>query len=259
MGEDVMGSLVRSCNKRWLVQLSGGEWKGKQLSFRNLKPREHLLMVESKSRSQMMMITSQMVKPTTYSSKIITDIPLSESPAASFDQYLDDKPRVFNAIFPDKRRSQQLNEEEWRIQMLPIHFLLLTVWPVIDMRLRCKSKGIDYPPGVPRDITKVVEVEIIRWELQGLDDILKPSEFTLGVKGALYSDRRESLSRLKIQLKMSISFVLPAVLALVPEDVHRGIVESVLDRLVENAKHRVNGSLLADYSEFKREKLNAIF
>lgn len=58
---------------------------------------------------------------------------------------------------------------------------------------------------------------------------------------------------------MSISFVLPAVLALVPEDVHRGIVESVLDRLVENAKHRVNGSLLADYSEFKREKLNAIF
>ncbi|XP_028080943.1 uncharacterized protein LOC114282462 isoform X2 [Camellia sinensis] len=230
MGEDVMGSLVRSCNKRWLVQLSGGEWKGKQLSFRNLKPREHLLMVESKSRSQMMMITNQMVKPTTYSSKIITDIPLSESPA-----------------------------EEWRIQMLPIHFLLLTVWPVIDMRLRCKSKGIDYPPGVPRDITKVVEVEIIRWELQGLDDFLKPSEFTLGVKGALYSDRRESLSRLKIQLKMSISFVLPAVLALVPEDVHRGIVESVLDRLVENAKHRVNGSLLADYSEFKREKLNAIF
>ncbi|GMP30615.1 hypothetical protein CsSME_00005201 [Camellia sinensis var. sinensis] len=111
--------------------------------------------------------------------------------------------------------------------MLPIHFLLLTVWPVIDMRLRCKSKGIDYPPGVPRDITKVVEVEIIRWELQGLDDFLKPSEFTLGVKGALYSDRRESLSRLKIQLKMSISFVLPAVLALVPEDVHRGIVESV--------------------------------
>ncbi|KAL7221374.1 hypothetical protein ACSBR1_023350 [Camellia fascicularis] len=230
MGEDVMGSFVRSCNKRWLVQLSGGEWKGKQLSFRNLKPREHLLMVESKSRSQMMMITNQMVKPTTYSSKIITDIPLSESPL-----------------------------EEWRIQMLPIHFLLLTVWPVIDMRLRCKSKGIDYPPGVPRDITKVVEVEIIRWELQGLDDILKPSEFTLGVKGALYSDRRESLSRLKIQLKMSISFVLPAVLALVPEDVHRGIVESVLDRLVENAKHRVNGSLLADYSEFKREKLNAIF
>lgn len=31
---------------------------------------------------------------------------------ASFDQYLEDKPRVFTAIFPDKRRSQQLNEVE---------------------------------------------------------------------------------------------------------------------------------------------------
>lgn len=29
---------------------------------------------------------------------------------ASFDEYLEDKPRVFKAIFPDKRRSQQLNE-----------------------------------------------------------------------------------------------------------------------------------------------------
>uniref|UniRef100_A0A2K1RA32 Uncharacterized protein n=1 Tax=Populus trichocarpa TaxID=3694 RepID=A0A2K1RA32_POPTR len=29
---------------------------------------------------------------------------------ASFDRYLEDKPRVFKAIFPDKRRSQQLNE-----------------------------------------------------------------------------------------------------------------------------------------------------
>lgn len=194
-----------------------------------------------------------MVNASTYSSRISTDIPLYEVPGASFDRYLEDKPRVFKAIFPDKRRSQQLNEEEWRIHMLPIQFLFLTVLPVIDMRLQCKSQGIGYPPGVPTDVSKVLELDIIRWELQGLDDMLKPSQFSLGVKGALYPDRRGLRSRLKGQLQLSISFVLPPVLALVPEHVRQDVAESVLKTLVENMKTKVNGSLLADYSEFKRE------
>ncbi|KAK3212522.1 hypothetical protein Dsin_017228 [Dipteronia sinensis] len=146
----------------------------------------------------------------TYSSTISTDILLYESPGASFDQYLEDKPRVFNAIFPDKQRCHQLTQEEWRIQMLPIEFLFLTVWPVVDMRLRCK-RGRDYPPQVPLDITKVLELDITRWQLRGLDNILELSHFSLGVKGALYSDRRGTRSRLKGQLEMNISFILPTI------------------------------------------------
>ncbi|PHT55219.1 hypothetical protein CQW23_03705 [Capsicum baccatum] len=140
--------------------------------------------------------------------------------------------------------------------MLPIEFLLITVWPVIDMRLRCKSKGIDYPPGIPPDVSKVLELDIIRWELQGLDDVMKPSQFSLGVKGSLYPDRNGPRSRLKGQLQMSISFVLPPVLALVPEAVRRDVTESVLRRLLQNMKSKVNGSLLSDYAEFKREMQN---
>lgn len=67
----------------------------------------------------------------------------------------------------------------------------------------------------------------IRWELQGLDDVMKPSQFSLGVKGSLYPDRNGPRSRLKGQLQMSISFVLPPVLALVPEAVRRDVTESV--------------------------------
>ncbi|KAH6791175.1 hypothetical protein C2S51_006181 [Perilla frutescens var. frutescens] len=174
-------------------------------------------------------IGAQMVNPSTYSSRISTDIPLYEIPG-----------------------------EEWRVQMLPIEFLFLTVSPVIDMRLRCKSSGVAYPPGIPRDISKVLDLEIIRWELQGLDDMLKPSQFSLSVKGALYPDRRGPRSRLRGQLQMSISFVLPPVLALVPDDIRRDVAESVLKRLVENMKDKVNGSLTADYSEFKRERPKAL-
>ncbi|GAA0145079.1 hypothetical protein LIER_05351 [Lithospermum erythrorhizon] len=201
---------------------------------------------------------ANLMNPSSYSSRISTDIPLYEAPQALFDQYLEDMPRVFKAIFPDKQRSQQLSEEEWRIHMLPIDFLFLRTYPVIDMRLRCKSNGLDYPSGVPQDTSKVLELDIIRWELHGLDDILQPSLFSLGVKGALYPDRHGSRSRLKGQLQMTISFILPPALSLVPDNVRREVADSVLGRLLENMKHKVNGSLLADYNAFKSEKFKSL-
>ena len=60
-----------------------------------------------------------------------------------------------------EKQSVPCMQEEWRINMLPIDFLFQTVKPVIDMRVRCKSQGIEYPPEVPNDITKVVELEIV--------------------------------------------------------------------------------------------------
>ncbi|KAM7465732.1 hypothetical protein LguiB_013294 [Lonicera macranthoides] len=242
----------------------------------------HLLLMRRRRRScsffesKAMMVTP----PSTYSSTIATDNPLSESPFASFDSYLDNKPRVFRAIFAHQQRTKRLNEEEWRIDMLPIQFLFLNARPIIDMRLRCKSKGKDYPAGVPCHISKILELKIIRWDLQGIDEILKPSHFSLGVDGALYPDRHGKESRLRGQLQIKMSFVHPPVLDFVPEDIRRHVAESVrpsiqiyfliinalvvescyvasdqvLKRLMENLKDGMNGSLLADYSEFKREK-----
>ncbi|KAI7728896.1 hypothetical protein M8C21_005601, partial [Ambrosia artemisiifolia] len=181
--------------------------------------------LSSKSRIRRLFIC-KLSNASTYSSRIATDVYLYESPDASFDQYLEDKPRVFKAIFPDKRRSQRLNDEEWRVHMLPIQFLFLTCNPVIDMRLRCKSNGYDYPIGVPPQVSKVLDLDIVRWELLGLEDIVKPSEFSLGVKGALYPYRQGDRSRLKGQLSMSITFDLPPVLSLIPEDVRRDVAQT---------------------------------
>uniref|UniRef100_A0A2C9WAX2 DUF1997 domain-containing protein n=1 Tax=Manihot esculenta TaxID=3983 RepID=A0A2C9WAX2_MANES len=242
--------FLTPCQPQVLVgQFCSGKWEGK------LKMQDWQCHAAAEPKLGRPFIKNQMAtKPATYSSKISTDIPLYESPGASFDRYLEDKPRVFKAMFPDKRRSQQLNEDEWRIQMLPINFLFLTVLPVVDMRLRYKSGGRDYPPEVPINITKVLELDITRWQLEGLDNVLEPSDFSLEVKGVLYADRLGARARLKGQLEMNISFVLPPVLALIPEDIRSNVAELVLTRLVQDMKHKVNGSLLADYSEFKRER-----
>lgn len=57
--------------------------------------------------------------------------------------------------------SVYLLQEEWRVHMLPIQFFFLTCNPVIDMRLRCKSDGYDYPSGVPPQVTKVLDLDIV--------------------------------------------------------------------------------------------------
>ncbi|KAL6009068.1 hypothetical protein ACLOJK_022295 [Asimina triloba] len=211
---------------------------------------------------------NQRQKPSTFSASISTDLPLYESPpGASFDEYLSKRTRIFQAMFPDKHRSQRLNDEEWRIQMLPLYFLFLSVRPLIDMRLRYKTEGKDYPPRVPLNVTRVLELEVVtpllllslqlstRWELQGLEDMLKPSHFALCVRGALYSERRGVRSRLRGQLEMSISCILPPALSLIPQDVLKGVSESVLRRLVQNMKQKVNESLLSDFREFRKESL----
>lgn len=45
--------------------------------------------------------------------------------------------------------------------MLPLEFLFLSVRPLIDMRLECKSGGKDYPPGVPPHVSRVLELEVV--------------------------------------------------------------------------------------------------
>ncbi|XP_065856518.1 uncharacterized protein [Euphorbia lathyris] len=240
MGEAAAISLGPSSQQQLLIGVYGsGKWKKNGRQF---------------IKNQMAM--KGQGQGATYSSRISTNIPLYESPGASFDRYLEDKSRVFKAMFPDNRRFQQLNQEEWRIQMLPINFLFLTVWPVVDMRLTTKTGGQDYPPQIPQHITKLLQLHITRWKLEGLDHVVDPSQFSLGVNGALYADRLGPRTRLKGELEMNISFILPSVLALIPEDVRRNVAETVLTGLVENMKHKVNGSLLADYSRFKRESLN---
>ncbi|KAB1705642.1 DUF1997 domain-containing protein, partial [Klebsiella pneumoniae] len=185
---------------------------------------------------------------------IPADMPLFESPHASFDRYMEDKPRVFKAIFPENRGTQRLNEEEWRIRMEPIAFLFLKAWPVVNMRVRCKTKGKEYPSGVPTHTSMVLELKITKWDLEGVtEERNKPSEFRLNMEGVLYPDRKGTRSRIKGHFNMSLSFAPPPMLALIPPHVHREVTQSVMKNMVESMEHKVRNNLLADYAKFKKE------
>ncbi|KAL6841736.1 hypothetical protein ACP4OV_028248 [Aristida adscensionis] len=176
----------------------------------------------------------------TYSSSISTDMPLYEPPGVSFDDYLQDRARVFRAMFPDESRSQQLSDGEWRIQMLPLQFLLLTVRPVVVMQLRHRGRAL--------------ELRITEWELRGLDSGHTPSSFDLAVRGSLYADGCLRRRRMRGHLEIAVTCVLPPPLRLVPEAALRGVAESVLARLAEKMKRDVDVGLVADFQRFRREK-----
>ncbi|XP_009761891.1 uncharacterized protein [Nicotiana sylvestris] len=197
----------------------------------------------------------------TYTSQITVqaDMPLYESPDASFDRYMEDKPRVFKAIFPENRGTQRVNEEEWRIRMEPIVFLFLTAWPVVIMRIRYKTKGKEYPSGVPTNTSTVLELKITKWDLEGVTEgENKPSEFRINMEGALYPDRRGTRSRIKGHFNMSLSFAPPPMLALVPPHVHQHVTQSVMKNMAESMQHKVRDNLLADYTKFKKENYKNI-
>ncbi|KAK7316336.1 hypothetical protein VNO77_35296 [Canavalia gladiata] len=185
----------------------------------------------------------------TYKSK--AGVPLNELPWASFDEYMEDKGRIIQAIFPEKSTSHQLNEEEWKVKMTPIQALFLRCEPVIHITARCKSEADDYPPEIPGHITKFLEVHITRCEFPDLHADYLPPDFKINAKGALYLERKGNHNLMKNQLDIDLSLAFPPLLAWVPEYILQNIVQSILRNYVEDINNGFAVRLLADYNLFK--------
>ncbi|KAG8097048.1 hypothetical protein GUJ93_ZPchr0013g35411 [Zizania palustris] len=105
----------------------------------------------------------------TFSYRFNSDIPMTETPGASIDEYLQNMPRIVGAVFPDKRKRTKISDEEWSVQLLPIQFLFLSASPVIVMRFVSKSDGKEYPPHVPVKASSLLLMEVTDYKLNGLD------------------------------------------------------------------------------------------
>ncbi|OAY62792.1 hypothetical protein ACMD2_10325 [Ananas comosus] len=220
----------RSTNPTNAIAMKWGKKNYKNNAMRNT----HSMILPAAVAAEGMIVSKENKKPpadiVTFSSNISTDLPLYEHPGAGlfystlFSYFI---PPLFPSIYSSHLREFPCS----------------------------KSQGKEYPSSVPRNITSVLELQATRWELQGLDSTYMPSYFALSVQGMLYPEQKGGRRRLKGELEMSFSFVLPPVLALVPENVLRGVAESVLRRLVEKMKRDVDAGLIEDFRRFQRERL----
>ncbi|KAJ3673824.1 hypothetical protein LUZ60_005816 [Juncus effusus] len=233
------------------------KWRRNRVVVKAMRRSNHLNFSNSRD-SNSTFSSSTKGDIVTYSSIVSTNIPLYESRQASFDEYLKDRPRVIRAVFPSHHHSKRLNEEEWRIQMVPIQFLFISADMVVVMRMRCKTQGKEYPSSVPIHASSVLELQATSWELKGLNSASMPSRFSLSVKGTLYPDRKGKQSHLKGHLEMGISLVRPPVLGLVPDSVLEGMAETILRRMADDMNHSMRVGLPRDFSNYQREKLRKI-
>ncbi|KAL9323474.1 hypothetical protein ACSQ67_008331 [Phaseolus vulgaris] len=199
-------------------------------------------------------------KTSTFSFRSNANIPIHEIPGASFDHYMDDKQRVIRDVFSDdKVTTQQINQEEWRINMPPIQCLFVSVKPTADLRLTFKSKGEDYPPHIPNHVTKVLELHFTKWELQGLSALYKdPNQIKLDVRGTVYPERKGKHSWLKNEMEMEITFCASPATAFIPESVLQSGIELIFKTVWDEMKKEFHGKLLQDYNRFKRNKTKKI-
>uniref|UniRef100_A0A0E0AN41 Uncharacterized protein n=1 Tax=Oryza glumipatula TaxID=40148 RepID=A0A0E0AN41_9ORYZ len=212
---------------------------------RRRAPRRHAVAAKAGAADARPSSSSDAVS---YSSSISTDMPLYEPTGVSFDEYLLDRARVFRAMFPDESRSQRLSDEEWRVQMLPLQFLLLTVHPVVVMQLRHRDGVLDLriqPVNRVRAMCLFVclfgpeGAAQTEWELRGLERDYAPASFDLGVRGSLYADRSRGRRACRLRGHLEIS------------------IGCVLQRLAEKMKQDVDVGIVADFQRFRREKAAA--
>lgn len=158
---EVLAGFLAPCQQNYFVcrveNFSKGKWQVK------LKKPELQCHANFKSKSQKYLVRNELtVKPATYSARISTNIPLYEAPGvptnsflsqlfsffvrwvlifigecgveqALFDQYLEDKPRIFNAMFPDKHRSQQLNQVFAFLLFIFLFHYLFSYWCWVEL------------------------------------------------------------------------------------------------------------------------------
>ncbi|KAK7266456.1 hypothetical protein RIF29_19100 [Crotalaria pallida] len=192
-------------------------------------------------------------KTSSFSYRSTANVSFYELPGASFDQYMDNKQRVLEAVLSDKATTKQLNEEEWRLKLPPIQSIFFNIQPTADVKLTFKSNGVDYPQDIPNHITQILEIHFTRWELQG-PFYMETDQLSLDVRGAIYPERRGRRSWLRNHIEMKISFCISPTLSLVPENTIHDAMELVFKKMMDEMRKEFEGRLLEDYSRFKRSK-----
>ncbi|XP_038905853.1 uncharacterized protein LOC120091799 isoform X1 [Benincasa hispida] len=193
--------------------------------------------------------------PPIFSLKFSSFHPLSESPQASFDDYIEDEARLLRTTFSGK--SEKINQDEWRIQMPSFQLFFHEVSSVADVRLNCRSftTDQDYPIHIPHHVSKFIDLQLMRWELKGLGTEFKPQRFTINVRGALYAERTESKSMLTNNFVLNLhNFAAPTPHDFFAQDFLQPFAEKGLKGMMEETMNEFTEILLLDYSKYKKEK-----
>ena len=158
------------------------------------------------------------------------DIPIVER-KIPIEHYLRQPKRLVNALI-DPTRLEELGQDCFRFKMRPLHFIVLTIQPTVDIRLCSSSKGKIY-------------LKSERCEIRGVEYI--DQRFTLNLVGILESLKFKGTTHLKGQANLEVKVELPPPLLLTPLPVLEKSGNTLLKSILMTIKQRLTHQLLVDY------------
>ncbi|NES05856.1 MAG: DUF1997 domain-containing protein [Okeania sp. SIO2F4] len=158
------------------------------------------------------------------------DIPVVEQ-QVPIKHYLRQPKRLVNALV-DPTRLEQLDKDCFRLKMRPLHFMMLTIQPTVDMRLWSSPKGTIY---LKSEGCQIRGVEYIN------------QRFTLNLIGILEPLQIKGVTHLKGKADLEVKVELPPPLWLTPLPVLETTGNGLLKSVLMTIKQRLTHQLLVDY------------
>lgn len=148
--------------------------------------------------------------------------------------YLRQPQRLVNALV-DPSRIAQLGEEIFRLKMRPLHFMMLTIQPTVDMKVWTEADG-------------TVHLESVGCQIVGIEYVNQ--RFALNLKGRLSPSQVKGLTYLKGKADLEVQVELPPPFWLTPKPMLEATGNGLLKSVLLTVKHRLMHQLLLDYRKW---------
>ena len=155
------------------------------------------------------------------------------------EHYLRQPQRLIQAI-TDPSRIQQLNPSHFRLQLLPLQFMMLRLEPTVDLEVWTQAEG-------------TLHLRSLNCEIRGAQFL--PQSFGLELAGTLSPHRRGSTTELQGKADLKIQVDVPPPLKLLPDSVLDKSGRAFLNGILSTIKYRLERQLLQDYDRWVQGKL----
>ncbi len=166
---------------------------------------------------------------------VTLDVPAQPIP---IQHYLRQPQRLVNAL-TDPSRVELLGEQQFRLKMRPLTFLMITLQPVVDLEVKAAADG-------------TLKLRSLACEIRGVEYINQ--RFRLDLIGYLRPDATTQQTKLIGQADLKVGVDMPPPLLFTPRQILEATGNGLLKSVLLTIKQRLMHQLLADYGAWLLEQ-----
>jgi Protein of unknown function (DUF1997) len=160
-------------------------------------------------------------------------IAVNEQPVP-IHHYLRQPQRLVQAL-QDTSRIEHISNDVWRLSMRPLHFMMFSIQPIVDIQVLSESDG-------------TVHLKSVNCEIRGIEYINQ--RFALNLVGKLHPEHQGNKTYLTGKADLKVTVELPPVLWFTPKPILETTGNGLLYSVLLTIKQRLMHNLLLDYQKW---------